>query len=465
MRLNLLERQKLSPILEEAFSIWPLSVVKGLTSAYIAYPIAERLEKRNIRERIKELQSFYGQPHKTRIQITQDKLFNMLDFASKEVPYYKDLFQQIRFDPENIKKDIQYFSDIPFLTKNIIREQGNRLLSRSLDGYRHHVCKTGGSTGLSCHIYYDQFAADCSAAVTLYARDRIGKNKSKSELHFACRFPDTPVINEWFTREDFKCLAMNRTNIFFDRLDEVGLEEIIKILKRRKPFLIHAHPSTIYQLACYVEKKYGKLKLFKVFESSGELLEPYQREMISKSLQCRVIDRYGLAELGVMAYQLGGESSQLQVFDSEGWAESHTFTENDITYEELIFTSFQNKLMPLIRYRSGDWGHVERNHQGTFISEVVGRIHDQVPIKGINYPTHHIQDILDHKIGGIQEFQIDLRSNPPLLKIVPEGRDNIPHIMNKVKEFWGDALELVFVSHDDFVRVGRHAKFRHVVTN
>jgi hypothetical protein len=128
---------------------------------------------------------------------------------------------------------------------------------------------------------------------------------------------------------------MNRTNIFFDRLDEFGLEEMIQILKRRKPYLAHAHPSTIYPLACYVEKKYGNLKLFEVFESSGELLEPYQREVIAKALKCRVIDRYGLAELGVMAYQLGGEKSSLQVFESEGWVESQKFIQDELTFEEL----------------------------------------------------------------------------------------------------------------------------------
>jgi len=462
---RILDRQKLSPILEETFSIWPLSLVKGLTSAYIAYPIAERLEKRNIYPQLKELRAFYKQSGEVREKIVQQRLFSILDFASKKVPYYQDLFRQVGFDPQSIQRDINYLNDIPYLTKDIIREQGRRLISRSLEGYRHHVCKTGGSTGLSCHIYYDQYAADCSAAVTLYARESIGKNRTKSELHFACRFPDTPVLKEWFTREDFKCLAMNRTNIFFDRLDEVGLEEMIQILKRRKPYLVHAHPSTIYPLALHVEKKYGGLKLFEIFESSGELLEPYQREMIAKALKCKVINRYGLAELGVMAYQLGGEKSSLQVFESEGWVEPQKFIQDELTFEELIFTNFKNQLMPLIRYRSGDWGHVERNSNGTFISEVVGRIHDQVPIGGINYPTHHIQDLLDHRIGGVQEFQIDMRNNPPILRIVPEGPECVGHITNKVKEFWGDALELIFVGHEDLVRVGRHAKFRHVVTN
>ena len=256
---------------------------------------------------------------------------------------------------------------------------------------------------------------------------------------------------------------MNRTNIFFDRLDGVGLEEIILILKRRKPYLVHAHPSTMYALACYVQAQGGGLQLFKIFESSGELLEYHQRELIASVLQCEVIDRYGLAELGVMAYQLGGSESVLQVLESEGWAESATINDESPRAEELVFTSFQNQLMPLIRYRTGDLGSIERNESGVFLKNVVGRIHDQVPINGINYPTHHIQDMLDHRVGGIQEFQIDLRTAPPKLKIVPESSELIEHISHKINQFWGGAFDLEFVGHADLIRVGRHAKFRHVV--
>jgi len=94
---------------------------------------------------------------------------------------------------------------------------------------------------------------------------------------------------------------------------------------------------------------------------------------------------------------------------------------------------------------------------------VVGRIHDLVSINGIDHPTHHIQDMLDHRVGGIQEFQIDLRSMPPVLKIVPEVFADKEEISRKVTNFWGQGFELQFVDHDAFVRVGRHAKFRHVV--
>ncbi|QWD02513.1 phenylacetate--CoA ligase family protein [Polynucleobacter paneuropaeus] len=458
-----IKRASISPVIERIISTWPISKAFGLASAYIAYPIAERIEGRSIYPKLRELQNFYQLSADERGQITRNQLCRIVEFSVNKVPYYRDLFRKHKIDTAKLARDEAYMGDIPFLTKDIIREQGERLLSTPLNKTRHHLCKTGGSTGLSCHIFYDQEAADYSAATTLYARGRVGKKKTKSELHFACRFPDSPILTEWFTKEDFKCFAMNRTNIFFDRLDSLGLEEIWTILRRRNPFLVHAHPSTIYALACHIRENYGVGRAFSIFESSGELLEAHQRNVISEVLQCAVIDRYGLAELGVMAYQLNGSNSPMQILESEGLGESVLFDDCDSGHRELVFTGFRNKLMPLIRYRTGDLGNLLKNSEGIYLTDVVGRIHDQVPINGINHATHHIQDILDHKVGGIQEFQIDLRSTPPKLRIVPEGPEQVPAISDRVKQYWGSGFELEFIGHQDLVRVGRHAKFRHVV--
>lgn len=437
----------------------PLRLLKGLVSAYVAYPVAERREQRLVRPKLAELRQHYNLPFGQRRLIAQQRLADALAFCGQAVPYYRDLFSQCRFDPEKVRKDPGYLNDLPFLTKDIIREQGSRLLSRSLAEIRHHACKTGGSTGVSTVIYYDQEAADYSAAVTLYARERIGKKKYKSELHFACRFPDTS-LQAWPNREDWKCFAMNRSNIFFDRIDDAGLEEIWQILKRRRPYLIHEHPSTIYALACYIERNYGNGKTFEVFESSGELLQPYMREKIASVLRCRVVDRYGLAELGVMAYELDGGKGGLQVLDSEGWPEHRADDEG----RELVFTGFRNRLMPLIRYATGDRARVTQQQNAFVLTDVVGRIHDVVPINGVAHATHHIMDMLDHRVGGIQEFQIDLRGVKPILRIVPESHASTEEIVRKLEGFWPAAFQIEFVGHDALIRVGHRAKFRHVVT-
>lgn len=438
----------------------PLRSIKGLMGAYIAYPLAQHLEKRCVLPKRDALRKYYQLPFAARVNICQNQLADILSFAKIYVPYYRDLFLQLSFDPEKIRKDIAYLQDIPYLTKDIIREQGARLYSAPLDTIRHHACKTGGSTGLSCTVYYDQAAVDYSAAVTLYARECIGKLRHQPEIHFACRFPgDAPP--KWPSREDVKCFAMNRSNIFFNRLDDVGLEEIWQTLQHRKAHLVHAHPSTIYALACYVERCYGTGHAFNIFESSGELLENYQKEKISTVLQCSVINRYGLAEFGVIAYQLDPLFNHMQFFDSEGWPESRSV--NDDSARELVFTGFRNKLMPLIRYATGDLARVEQKQNNLIMTNVVGRMHDLVAINSVVYPTHHIMDMLDHRVGGIQEFQIDLKSTVPILRIVPEPSANLIHIQEKINQFWGQGVDVQFVGADDLVRVGRHQKFRHLV--
>lgn len=436
----------------------PMRLLKGVVSAFVVYPVAEHLEKRLVRPKLAELRRYYRMPLEQRLAIARSRLADTLFQAGMTVPYYRDLFAQLHFDPDKIRRDAAYLQELPYLTKDIIREQGDRLLSKPLNEIRHHVCKTGGSTGVSTVIYYDQEAADYSAAVTLYARERIGKKKFMSEVHCACRFPDAGVP-DWPSREDFKCFAMNRSNIFFDRVDDAGLEAMWEQLLHRRPYLLHEHPSTIYALACYVERRYGNGKAFEVFESSGELLQSYMRDKIAQVLQCRVVDRYGLAELGVMAYELSGHEGGLQVFESEGWPEDRMIDEG----RELVFTGFRNKLMPLIRYATGDRSRVKKANSGFVMTEVVGRIHDVVLINGVEYLTHHIMDIIDHRIGGVQEFQIDLRFGKPVLRIVQEPGADAELIRQKLETHWPGAFEIKFVMHGDLTRVGERSKFRHVV--
>ena len=434
------------------------NLVRGIAGAYIAYPIAEKIEKREITTKVDELRKYYTLPYEQRKVMGLDKLVKTLDFAGRSVPYYMDLFKSINFDPNSLYDNINNLQNIPYLTKEIIREQGERLLATPLNSIRHHIRKTGGSTGVSATIYYDQIGLDYSAAVTRYARERIGHIASKSELHFAASFAQPPKT-KLPTKDDVKNFALNRSNAFFDRLDDVGLNQILQTLKERHPHLVHGHPSTLYVLACYVEKEFGSLKVFDIFESSGELFQPYMREKIAKVLKCQTIDRYGSAEFGVIGYELDGHENGLQILDSEGWAESRKTESGD----ELVFTGFHNRLMPLIRYATGDMAKILEKDNGVYMSDVVGRIHDMVEIDGIQYPTHNIMDVMDHIIGGIQEFQIDMRGEKPLIRIVAEAHANTEEMKNKIIGYWNNAVEVTFVGHEDFIRVGQHAKFRHVV--
>jgi phenylacetate-CoA ligase len=440
--------------------------LKGLATAYLFYPVAETLERRDVRRKVLELRRHHAMSPEQRQQASRARLAEMLSFAGSEVPYYRDLFAKLAFDPEKVSADRRRLEQLPLLTKHIIYEQGDRLLSRPLSETRHHACKTGGSTGHKITVFYDQTAADYSSAVTAYARERIGASRLQPTLHFAARFPDVPPPR-LTSRETFKCLAMNRSNVFFDRLDAASLDEIWLTICRRAPYLVHAHPSTIFALALHVRDRDLAPKSgppsFEVFESSGEVLDPRQRRTISEVFGCKVVDRYGLAEFGVIAYELKDREGALELFDSECWAENVP-AEAGSNASRLVVTGLRNRLMPLIRYDTGDLATVGTRAGVPALADLVGRVHDTIDVNGTPYLTHHFQDVLDHRVRGVRDFQFDLRTRPTTLRLVLEPDADAAAVADVISRHWPEAFTIAVVTPEEMIRVGDRAKFRHVVS-
>jgi phenylacetate-CoA ligase len=430
----------------------------GLLANNFGFYIAERYQNRSITKYVRDLKNFYRLPYEEQRYLQRQRLADVISFASYNVPYYKDVFTKRNIQADKIRKDEKYIADIPFLTKEIIREQGNRLLSADLTKIKHFACKTGGSTGLSCTIYYNQEAADRSAAITRFSRLKVGKRWHRSELHFACDFGEAGQRKFW-QAETLKCAAMNRSNIFFSNVDDEGLGCIYAALQQRRAFLVHGHPSTMYQLALYVEARKLPGHLFSIFESSGEYLSPKMEAKIKSVFGCHIHNRYGLAEFGIVAYQELANDNRLRVFTSDVFCE--TASQNN--ENELVFTSLSNRLMPLIRYRSGDLVAGKTCHDGRHLQNLMGRIHDKVTLGSRTVFTHHIQDLIDHRIGGVAEFQILERGGALEFLILPENYESRGTIREKCKIYFPEA-SLRFVNSDAFVRVGRHAKFRHLVS-
>jgi phenylacetate-CoA ligase len=181
--------------------------------------------------------------------------------------------------------------------------------------------------------------------------------------------------------------------------------------------------------------------------------------MIEAVFGCRAVDRYGNAEFGVLAYErLGNADRRLTVLDCHAWPE---IAERE-GRGELVFTALRNDAMPLLRYRTGDLAQLEADAEGFHLKHVHGRIHDLVRIGGHEYPTHYLQDVLD-RLGGIDEFQVVRRSGVPLLRLVVPEPQRRQAVTQRIKAWWGDAIELEFTDFDGLARHGWRSKFRHLV--
>lgn len=430
-------------------------------NAWIAYPLAERWAGRDIRRKAATLAREMQLPFEERRRRRLKRLGDVVERAARDVPYYRDLLAALRFDPARLAHDDRYLEDLPLLSKEILREQGPRMLSERFTLDKLHLRKTGGSTGPTTAIYYDLESLDWSAAVNIAARQWAGKLVGMKEAHLASRFPE---VFPWKDRlkEHFKCLAMNRANIFIDTFDADGLDDLWGALVRKGPYMLQGHPSTMYALAVHLrDRRLDGRGVFRVFESTGEVLDPKKRELIESVFDCRTVDRFGNAEFGVVAYEpLDSSDNRLRVLDAVVWPETIS---HDGDTPELVLTGLLNDAMPLLRYRTGDLADLHRQEDGFFLSRIVGRIHDVVQIGARKYPTHYVQDLVD-RLDGVDEFQLEQRLGGELcLRLVVPDTQRHPAISLRVAEWWGNRVELEFTDFAGLQRGGWRNKFRYLV--
>jgi phenylacetate-CoA ligase len=433
----------------------PWRSIRSATASRLAYPAVERLVGREVRVKLAALNAIWALPAADRRRRTSLALADIVSWAGNSVPYYRELFARLRFDPEKLRRDAAYLGELPYLTKEIVRAEGNRLLREDHLNLTIYRSRTGGSTGPSIEICYDRAAVDWSSAVTRHARFSIGKRDGLTELHLASRFPEVFPLKDRFM-EAVKCFVMNRSNAFITDFESSSLDLLWRRMSRLKPYLVHGHPSTLYHLARHLAARGGTGCVFEVFESSGELLQAYQREAIARVFECRVIDRYGLAEFGVVAYQMDADSSALRVYDGFVWPET--------TGEgEIVLTGLTNRMMPLIRYRTGDLATLTEDEGGHVLSNLVGRVHDLVSIDGKAYPTHYVQDLLQ-RVGGIAEFQI-VPCQRPILRLVLEPDRDTEGIRSRLAGWWGTTVQVEFIEPGALKLSGERGKFRHVLSD
>ncbi len=424
-------------------------------NGFVLFPLLEKKAQRDIYSKLRELKSFETLSRDQQLERQRQCFYDFLLYCQNEVPYYKDLFKQEAFDVEKVKVDIRHIESLPLLTKDIIREQADRIKMP----IGHHVRKTGGSTGQSVHFYYDDVGLDWTSAINMQAYDMAGNFVYRKDCHISSELGIASPTGKAKFLDWLKLFSQNRTRLMISSFSDDDLQQTFLDLKTIKPYLLQGHPSSAYAIAEYVARNNLPLKKYcSVFEPSGEMLTPKMVASIEKNLGAKVVNRYGNAEFGVMAHSLLRDSyTKLKIFE-------RAFHIEHCEADSLIVSNCTNLGMPLLRYDTGDVGTVLSDTEGTFITDIQGRVHDVVNIAGEGYATHFIMDYLDHKIRHVREFQIEIKpEGNPLISIVPENENDKERIKSEMLKRWPSGLDIRFITFENLKKVGWRQKFRHVI--
>ena len=166
--------------------------------------------------------------------------------------------------------------------------------------------------------------------------------------------------------------------------------------------------------------------------TSSETLFPHYRDTISKALNCKVVDHYGLGEPGTFAsgeccernIRFSSDISYLEVVNSNG--KSVDEGQNG----EIVETCLHNFSMPFIRYKTNDYGKIGKNNCGCnsvfpVINNLEGRVEDMIiNSAGASVPPAPLTLSYEY-ILSIDKCQFLQNSDGDLtVKIVPKSNFN-----------------------------------------
>lgn len=377
------------------------------------------------------------------------KLRRLLNHASNTVPYYSKLFKDNNIVPSRIKS-IKDLTNIPLLTKEMVRKEGSTITSEKSHLYNPEEYFTGGSTGKPL-----SFLMDNSSLIYRSAE------KYRHWKRHGYKFRDKmAVLRGTMIEYDFKSIKPWRYDCIQNflylssyHLDPGNLSEYVKILKKFKPKFIQAYPSSGYILARYLNQTEEIIPLEGFFTGS-ETVYSHHRKEIEKAFDCKVIDHYGHGEPGTWItgqcicgrYIISEDISVIELLDESG-------NQIESGVGRIVETSLNNFSMPFIRYDTGDIAEVEnkscRCGNGIrVLKRVVGREGDYLIIGNRKVSGAMFLNQVLKKMENIVEMQVcQTHDSKIVIRVVPSksfSSTNEEKLRNRITERLGSQIELTF---------------------
>jgi len=425
------------------------------------------------RTNLRELRELFRQSERwdlERLRVFQTEgLRALLSHCAANVPYYADLFREYGLDAERVREP-EDLRRLPFLTKEIIGRQFERLLSRDVDATRLKLNSTSGSTGSSLLFYSDR-ASRVSQALQLRADEWLGLQLFDRELRIWGAHWDVSALRQALpAAQNF---LLGRQIVSGYRLSDEGVADCLERIRRFRPRLLHSYPSILYLLASRWQG--APPRGLEAIRSAGEKLFDFQRARIEERFGCKIFDFYGARDIPIVAQEceahaglhVNMEHVVLEVVDDSG----SPIEEGE---GELVLTHLANRIMPFVRYRIGDRAHTRASpcpcgRALPLLLEVTGRTFDVLLLPNGNRVGGTFWTLLMRSGASeelVKSFQVVQRSRTRIAVIyvareaLPEGEEW--RLRGLVLEHGGPELELTFERADEITPT-KGGKWRFVV--
>jgi len=336
------------------------------------------------------------------------RLEALLRNANDTVPYYRDLFRRIGFDPRAMT-GLADLERLPFLTKADIRANTGALKATTATGLARS--NTGGSSGepLVFFLGKERVSHDVAAKwrATRWWGVDIGDREivvwgSPIELHA-----------QDFVRKLRDTVLRTRLLPAFE-MSDAKLDDFVAAIRDVRPSMLFGYPSALARIARHAATRGIPLNALgiKVAFVTSERLYDDQRAAIESGFGCLVANGYGGRDAGFIAHacpQGGMHITTEDIIVETIGADGRPVRAGESG--EIVVTHLASRDFPFIRYRTGDFGVLDTQlcacGRGLpLLREIQGRSTDFV-VAADGTPMHGLALIyVIRDLPGIAAFKI-----------------------------------------------------------
>ena len=281
-------------------------------------------------------------------------LRQLLRHAEQTVPYYGEVFKSLGATSDDVRS-LADLEMLPVLTKDIVRERQDELLSRNFDRRSLRRLNSGGSTGVPLSFFHDANYLQLSDAATYRTLEQAGWRPGDM-IAFFWGFNDR--LNRMPVWE-FEIRQRLRRMYQFDpfQADDATMAGWARKLRQIRPAVAYGYASTLARFAEFVVETREQVPRLRGVFTTAERLYSQQRTSMQEAFGCRVFDCYGSSEIRNIANECARGRMHVNVDFVVLELERSAATPDGVA--PFLLTSLRSYGMPFIRYRNEDCGRLD----------------------------------------------------------------------------------------------------------
>ena len=438
--------------------------------ASVLFPLQERLKGHDtvaVRRRMEEVQ-WWDAERITALQLT--RLRELLLDVAAHVPYYRETFAQIGFDPGAVQS-VADLSRLPFLTKGVIRANTEKLKHANARGLSRF--NTGGSSGEPLIFFIGDKRVSYDVAAKWRATRWWGVDIGDPEIVVW----GSPIeLGKQDRIKQVRDRLMRTQLLPAFEMSEAKLDQFIATIRSVKPRMLFGYPSALTHIAKHAQKRNVTMTDLgiKVAFVTSERLYYEQRSTIGEVFGCKVANGYGGRDAGFIAHEcpegnmhLTADDIVVEIVDEQGQVLPAGQA------GEIVVTHLSTNDFPFIRYKTGDIGvlgsAVCKCGRGLpILQDIQGRSTDFV-VASDGTVMHGLSLIyILRDLAGVKAFKV-IQESRALTRVLVVTENGFPsnanqQIIDGFKRRLGQDVSVV-VELVDNIPAEKSGKFRYIISH